>query len=87
MNYYLAIDLKSFYASVECVERHLDPLDINLVVADTSRSSKTICLAVTPALKSFGIGGRPRLFMQIRGHIHKYLINGIHMDIFWCNIF
>ena len=63
MNYYLAIDLKSFYASVECVERHLDPLDINLVVADTSRSSKTICLAVTPALKSFGIGGRPRLFM------------------------
>lgn len=63
MNYYLAIDLKSFYASVECVERHLNPLDINLVVADTSRSSKTICLAVTPALKSFGIGGRPRLFM------------------------
>ena len=55
MNYYLAIDLKSFYASVECVERHLDPLDINLVVADTSRSSKTICLAVTPALKSFGL--------------------------------
>ncbi|XBG72237.1 hypothetical protein V4S28_07950 [Enterococcus cecorum] len=53
MNYYLAIDLKSFYASVECVERHLDPLDINLVVADTSRSSKTICLAVTPDIKEF----------------------------------
>lgn len=59
---YLAIDLKSFYASVECVERKLDPLTTNLVVADASRTSKTICLAVSPALKSFGIPGRPRLF-------------------------
>ena len=55
MNYYLAIDLKSFYASVECVERHLDPLDINLVVADTSRSSKTICLAGTHLSNLFKI--------------------------------
>lgn len=59
---YLAIDLKSFYASVECVERGLDPLTTNLVVADQSRSEKTICLAVTPALKQYGIKGRPRLF-------------------------
>ncbi len=59
---YLAIDLKSFYASEECVERGLDPLDANLVVADPSRTSKTICLAVSPALKALGIGGRPRLF-------------------------
>ena len=59
---YIAIDLKSFYASVECVERHLDPLTTNLVVADESRSSKTICLAVSPSLKAYGIGGRPRLF-------------------------
>lgn len=59
---YIAIDLKSFYASVECAERGLDPLDTNLVVADKSRTNKTICLAVSPALKSFGIPGRPRLF-------------------------
>lgn len=59
---YIAIDLKSFYASVECVERGLDPLDTCLVVADGSRTEKTICLAVSPSLKSFGIGGRPRLF-------------------------
>ena len=59
---YLAIDLKSFYASVECVDRHLDPLTTNLVVADASRTEKTICLAVSPSLKSFGISGRPRLF-------------------------
>ena len=59
---YIAIDLKSFYASVECVDRGYDPLDINLVVADESRTDKTICLAVTPALKSFGVPGRPRLF-------------------------
>ena len=52
---YLAIDLKSFYASVECVERGLDPLTTNLVVADLSRTEKTICLAVTPSLKSYGI--------------------------------
>ncbi|WP_287936061.1 DNA methylase [Duncaniella freteri] len=59
---YIAIDLKSFYASVECVERGLDPLDTNMVVADASRTEKTICLAVSPSLKSYGIGGRPRLF-------------------------
>lgn len=60
--WYLAIDLKSFYASVECVERGLDPLDAYLVVADESRTDKTICLAVSPPLKSCGIPGRPRLF-------------------------
>ena len=79
---YLAIDLKSFYASVECVERGLDPLTTHLVVADKSRTEKTICLAVTPSLKQYGIGGRARLFevvqrlrevnnerrMQIPGH-------------------
>ncbi len=59
---YIAIDLKSFYASQECIERGLDPLTTNLVVADQSRTEKTICLAVSPALKSFGIPGRPRLF-------------------------
>ena len=60
--YYAAIDLKSFYASCECVDKGLDPLTTNLVVADKSRTSKTICLAVSPSLKSFGIPGRPRLF-------------------------
>ena len=59
---YIAIDLKSFYASVECVERGLDPLTTNLVVADASRTDKTICLAVSPSLKAYGISGRPRLF-------------------------
>ena len=59
---YIAIDLKSFYASVECVERKLDPLTAHLVVADESRTEKTICLAVTPALKAYGISGRARLF-------------------------
>lgn len=58
----MAIDLKSFYASVECVERGLDPLDALLVVADVERTAKTICLAVSPALKEYGTGGRPRLF-------------------------
>ena len=59
---YLAIDLKSFYASVECRERGLDPMTANLVVADLSRTEKTICLAVSPSLKAYGIPGRPRLF-------------------------
>lgn len=59
---YIAIDLKSFYASVECVERGLNPLTAHLVVADPSRTEKTICLAVSPALKAHGVGGRPRLF-------------------------
>ena len=63
---YIAIDLKSFYASVECNERGLDPLDTNLVVADASRTEKTICLAVSPALKSWGIPGRPRLFQVVQ---------------------
>ncbi|MBO6214347.1 MAG: DNA methylase [Lachnospiraceae bacterium] len=64
---YIAIDLKSFYASVECVDRGLDPLDVNLVVADPSRTEKTICLAVSPALKAHGISGRARLFEAIEG--------------------
>ena len=59
---YIAIDLKSFYASQECVDRGLDPMRANLVVADESRTEKTICLAVSPSLKSFGVPGRPRLF-------------------------
>ncbi len=63
---YIAIDLKSFYASQECIERGLDPLTTNLVVADESRTEKTICLAVSPALKSFGIPGRPRLFEVVQ---------------------
>ncbi len=61
-HFYIAIDLKSFYASVECVERGLDPLTTNLVVADETRTEKTICLAVSPALKTFNISGRARLF-------------------------
>lgn len=67
---YLAIDLKSFYASCECVSRGLDPLTTNLVVADASRTEKTICLAVSPSLKQYGIGGRCRLFevhQKVRG--------------------
>lgn len=63
---YIAIDLKSFYASVECVERGLDPLTTNLLVADLSRTEKTICLAVSPSLKSYGISGRARLFEAIQ---------------------
>ena len=63
---YIAIDLKSFYASVECLERGLDPMTTNLVVADNSRTEKTICLAVSPSLKSFGIPGRPRLFEVVQ---------------------
>ncbi len=63
---YIAIDLKSFYASVECVDRGLDPLTTNLVVADASRTEKTICLAVSPSLKAYGIGGRARLFEVVQ---------------------
>ncbi len=63
---YIAIDLKSFYASVECRERKLDPLTTNLVVADASRTQKTICLAVSPSLKEYGIPGRPRLFEVVQ---------------------
>ena len=63
---YIAIDLKSFYASVECCERGMDPLTTNLVVADPSRTEKTICLAVSPALKRYGISGRARLFEVVQ---------------------
>lgn len=63
---YIAIDLKSFFASVECRERDLDPLNTNLVVADAARTEKTICLAVTPSLKSYGIPGRARLFEVVQ---------------------
>ena len=65
IRYYIAIDLKSFYASVECRQRDLDPLDTHLVVADSSRTQKTICLAVSPSLKAYGIPGRARLFEVI----------------------
>ena len=64
--YYAAIDLKSFYASVECIQRGLDPLTTNLLVADASRTEKTICLAVSPSLKSYGIPGRARLFEAVQ---------------------
>ena len=64
--FYIAIDLKSFYASVECIQRRLDPMNTNLVVADPTRTDKTICLAVTPALKAFGIPGRARLFEVVQ---------------------
>ena len=68
--WYVAIDLKSFYASVECVARGCDPLKTNLVVADASRTNKTICLAVTPSLKAVGVGGRPRLF-EVEQQVEK----------------
>ena len=63
---YLAIDLKSYYASEECAERHLNPLTTNLVVADITRTEKTICLAVSPSLRKYGIPGRARLFEVIQ---------------------
>ncbi len=63
---YIAIDLKSFYTSVECVERGLNPLTTNLVVADVSRTEKTICLAVSLSLKSYGLPGRARLFEVVQ---------------------
>ena len=63
---YIAIDLKSFYASVECVERGLDPMTTHLVVADWSRTEKTICLAVSPSLKAYGLPGRARLFEVVQ---------------------
>ena len=79
---YICIDLKSFYASVECVERGMDPLGTNLVVADPTRTEKTICLAVTPSLKAFGIPGRARLFevvervKEVNDHRRKALKGG-----------
>lgn len=63
---YLAIDLKSYYASAECAARHLDPLTTNLVVADSSRTEKTICLAVSPSLKAYGIPGPPDCLKSYR---------------------
>lgn len=88
---YIAIDLKSFYASVECVKRDLDPLTTNLVVADASRSPKTICLAASPALKTFGIPGRARLFeveqkvkeinFQRRAKAPNHIFSGKSCDI------
>ena len=77
---YLCIDLKSFYASVECVERGLDPMTTNLVVADPERSDKTICLAVTPALKALGIKNRCRIF-EIPKHI-SYIIAEPRMRLY-----
>lgn len=89
---YIAIDLKSFYASVECVERGLDPLNTNLVVADNSRTDKTICLAVSPSLKSFGVPGRPRLFeviakvkevnrlRAIKSHTREFKKESVYLD-------
>ena len=68
---YIASDLKSFYASVECVARGLDPLKANLLVADESRTDKTICLAVSPALKKIGVPSRPRLF-EAKEHIRMF---------------
>ena len=73
MKTYICIDLKSFYASVECVERNLDPLDTNLVVADNERTEKTICLAVTPSLKEYGLKGRSRLF-EVVAKVNKIYI-------------
>ena len=79
---YIAIDLKSFYASVECIDRGLNPMTTNLVVADKSRTSKTICLAVSPSLKSYGIPGRPRLFEVIQkvNEINSYRKKGDAID-------
>ena len=71
---YIAIDLKSFYASVECVARGLDPLTTHLVVADETRTDKTICLAVSPSLKNYGIPGRARLFEV------KQRLNGVNIE-------
>ena len=68
---YICIDLKSYYASVECVHRHLDPLKANLLVADESRSDQTICLAVSPSLKAKGVPSRPRLF-EAKQKIREY---------------
>lgn len=78
----IAIDLKSFYASVECRERNRDPLTTNLVVADESRTEKTICLAVSPSLKSYGIPGRARLLSSAAICFLKYFLHSIRLGIF-----
>ena len=77
---YIAIDLKTFYASVECVERNMNPLDTNLVVADASRTEKTICLAVSPSLKAYGISGRARLF-EVVSKVNE--INAMRRTSLW----
>ena len=83
MRKYIAIDLKSFYASVECVERGLDPLTARLVVADESRTDKTICLAVTPALKAYGISGRARLWeVRQRAKNIDYIVTPPRMGLY-----
>ncbi len=81
---YLCIDLKSFYASVECIERGLDAMTTNLVVADNSRTEKTICLAVSPALKAVGVPGRPRLFEVIQrvSQVNRERLNRINLNEF-----
>ena len=79
---YLAVDLKSFYASVECVERGLDPLTTNLAVADLSRTEKTICLAVTPSLKAWGISGRARLFEVVQ-RVREVNAQRLHLNFIW----
>lgn len=76
---YIAIDLKSFYASVECIERGLDPMTTNLVVADVSRTEKTICLAVSPSLKAYGIPGRARLFEVVQ-KVREVNAAGLSLD-------
>ncbi|MBR2175350.1 MAG: Y-family DNA polymerase [Clostridia bacterium] len=83
---YICIDLKSFYASVECVTRGLDPLTTNLVVADSTRTEKTICLAVTPSLKAFGISGRARLFEVVQKvkEINENRLRRIPLKMFSC---
>ena len=83
MHTFIAIDLKSFYASVECIERSLDPLTANLVVADETRTDKTICLAVTPALKALGISGRARLWevRQKARHV-EYIVTPPRMGLY-----
>ena len=79
-NYYICIDLKSFYASVECVERGLDPFQSNLVVADPERSKSTICLAITPAMKRLGVKNRCRIH-EIPDHI-KYITAMPRMQLY-----
>ena len=86
-NIYVAIDLKSFYASVECQERGLNPLTTNLVVADSSRTEKTICLAVSPSLKQYGIPGRARLFEVVQ-KVFFYIVSSVfvHISMIACHL-
>ena len=78
---YIAIDLKSFYASVECRERNFDPMTTNLVVADATRTEKTICLAVSPSLKAYGIPGRARLFEVIQ-KVQRFIVRFLCFSAF-----